>query len=130
MLVVDASCLYRVLADGKKAHALQARLAVDEDLVAPHVIDIEVASVIRKEHLLGRLDATAAGQAIEDLQDWPAERYGHQPLLERIWQLRYTVRGWDAAYVALAESLGATLLTLDKRLSLASGPRCAIELVE
>jgi predicted nucleic acid-binding protein len=90
---------------------------------------VEVASVIRRDHLLGRLDATAAAQAIEDLRDWPGERFGQQPLLERIWELRATLRAWDAAYVALVEALGATLITPDGRLAAAPGPRCRIDIV-
>lgn len=129
MLVVDASCLYLTLANAPGAGPVRLALARDEDYAAPHVIDIEVASVIRRDFLLGRLDETAGTQAIQDLRDWPGERYSHDVLLERIWQLRATVRGWDAAYVALAEALGATLLTTDGRLSRATGPRCRIELV-
>jgi predicted nucleic acid-binding protein len=129
MLVVDASCLYEVVADGTVAEGVRQHLAVDPDHAAPHVIDVEVASVIRRDNLLGRLDATAAAQAIEDLRDWPGERFGQQPLLERIWELRATVRAWDAAYVALAEALGATLITLDGRLAAAPGPRCRIDIV-
>lgn len=129
MLVVDASCLYEVVADGAAAEAVRRRLAADPDHAAPHIADIEVVSVIRRDHLRGRLDETAAAQAVEDLRDWPGERFGHQPLLDRLWELRATVRGWDAAYVALAEALGATLVTLDARLASASGPRCDIDVV-
>lgn len=129
MLVVDASCLYEVVADGTGAEAVRRRLAADADHAAPHIVDIEVVSVIRRDHLQGRLDDTAAAQAVEDLRDWPGERFGHQPLLDRLWELRATIRGWDAAYVALAEALGATLVTLDARLAAASGPRCRIDVV-
>ena len=64
-----------------------------------------------------------------DLGDWPGERFGHRALLERAWELRATVRSWDALYVALAEALDATLLTLDERLARATGPTCAIDAV-
>lgn len=130
MLVVDASCLYEVVADGRSAERVRRRLAADPDHAAPHIIDIEVLSVIRRHQQLGRLDGTAAAQAVEDLMDWPGERFGHQPLLPRVWALRTTVRAWDAAYVALAEALGANLLTLDARLAVASGPRCSIQVVD
>lgn len=129
MLVVDASCLYEIVADGVSAEAVRRLLAADPDHAAPHVVDVEVASVIRRDHHLGRLDDTAAAQAVQDLRDWPGERFGHQPLLGRLWELRATVRAWDAAYVALAEALGATLLTLDARLASAPGPRCRIDVV-
>lgn len=129
MLVVDASCLYEVVADGRFAEGVRLRLAADPDHSAPHIVDIEVVSVIRRDHHLGRLDDTAACQAVEDLREWPGERFGHQPLLDRVWTLRRTVRGWDAAYVALAEALGATLLTLDARLAAAPGLRCRFDVV-
>jgi predicted nucleic acid-binding protein len=129
MLVVDASCLYQVVADAARADELRARLASDEDHAAPAVIDVEVVSVIRRDHLLGRLDATSARQAVEDLRDWPGERFGHRPLLDRVWDLRGSVRPWDAFYVALAEVLEGTLVTSDARLAAAAGPRCAIEVL-
>jgi predicted nucleic acid-binding protein len=127
LLVVDASCLFEVVADTPRAGAIAARLAADVDHAAPHVIDVEVMGVIRAQYLRGRLDNTAAGQAVADLRDWPGERFGHQWLLERAWQLRNSVRGWDAFYVALAEAFDATLLTLDARLARAEGPTCRIE---
>lgn len=129
MLVVDASCLFEVLAATEHAEPIRQRLALDEDHVAPHVVDVEVFSMIRRERLLGRLDATAARQAVRDLEAWPGERFGHRLLLARAWRLRDSVRGWDAMYVALAEALGATLLTSDARLAAASGPECEIELM-
>ncbi len=129
MLVVDASCLYEVVADGVEAEAVRARLLQDDEQAAPHLVDAEVLSLIRRDHLRGQLDQTAAHQAVEDLNLWPGLRYGHQPLLERAWALRDSVRGWDALYVALAEALEGSLLTRDGRLARADGPRCPIEVV-
>lgn len=129
MLVVDASCLFEVVADTPRAAVIAARLAADDDQVAPHVIDVEVMGVVRSQHLRGHLDGTAAAQAIEDLRDWPGERHSHRWLLDRAWELRDSVRGWDAFYVALAEGFDATLITLDTRLARAHGPRCRIEVV-
>lgn len=127
MLVVDASCLCEVLTGGPSAEAIRQRLAMDYDLAAPHIVDVEVFGFLRREHLLGRLDRTAAEQSVDNLAAWPGERFGHRPLLGRAWQLRDTVRGWDAMYVALAEALDAVLLTTDLRLAAASGPTCRIE---
>ena len=129
MLVVDASCLYLVVIDGIGSEAIRDRLAMDPDHAAPHVIDAEVLGAIRRDHMLGRIDATAASQAVDDLSGWPAERFGHRTLIERAWEIRDNVRTWDALYVALAEALDATLLTLDRRLGRADGPRCAIEVL-
>lgn len=129
VLVVDASVLAEVVVGGPGARALGEWMRKDADLVSPHVIDVEVFGVIRKEHLGGRLDRTEARQAVEDLEAWPGERYPHRFLLTRAWQLRDTVRGWDAMYVALAEAFGAPLLTTDARLAAAPGPTCEIRLV-
>ena len=129
MLIVDASCLYEVVADSARAGDVRARLAADPDHAAPSVVDVEVVSVIRRHYRSGRLDATAAAQAVEDLQDWPGERYGHRQLLGRVWELKGSIRSWDAFYVALAEVLGGTLITADARLARAPGPRCTIDVV-
>lgn len=129
MLVVDASCLYEIVADSLAAEPIRRRLAAEPDQAAPHVVDAEVLCVIRRHHLAGMLDATAAAQAVDDLRAWPGERYGHRPLLARAWELRSTVRASDALYVALAEALGATLLITDHRLASAPGPQCAIEVL-
>jgi predicted nucleic acid-binding protein len=129
MIVIDASVLFEVVADTPGAEPIRERLATDPDHAAPHLIDVEVSGVIRREWLRGALDATAAAQAVADLRDWPGDRYGHRPLLERAWELRDTIRGWDAVYVALAEALDAPLLTTDGRLATASGPSCTIEVL-
>ncbi|MGD9791952.1 MAG: type II toxin-antitoxin system VapC family toxin [Acidimicrobiia bacterium] len=129
MRVVDASCLFEVKADTSAAEAIRQRLLHDTDHAAPHVIDAEVLGVIRAHQLRGLLDETAASQAVGDLRDWPGDRYSHRPFLARAWELRGTVRSWDAFYVALAEAFDATLLTLDSRLATAAGPRCSIEVI-
>jgi predicted nucleic acid-binding protein len=129
MLIVDASCLYEVVADATEAEPVRERLAADTDHAAPHLIDAEVLGIVRRDSMLGRLDATAALQAIEDLRDWPGERFGHRSLLERAWELRRNVRAWDALYVALAEALDATLITLDQRLGRVKGLACSVEVL-
>jgi predicted nucleic acid-binding protein len=129
MLVVDAGCLFEVVAGTSRAEEIARHLAADDDQFAPHLIDVEVFGVIREQHELGRLDDTAARLAVEDLRDWPGERVGHRPLLDRAWELRNSVRGSDAMYVALAEAMGAALLTTDHRLGGAHGPTCRILVV-
>jgi predicted nucleic acid-binding protein len=129
MLVVDASCLFEVVADTPRAGEIAARLAADADQMAPQVIDVEVLGVIRAHYLRGHLDGTAAGQAVADLRDWPADRIGNRWLLDRAWELRDSVRGWDAFYIAVAEAFEAPLLTLDARLARAHGIRCHIEVL-
>ena len=130
MLVVDASALFEVVADTSGSETLRTLLANDPDQAAPHLVDAEVLSMIQTQHRIGVLDPTAASQAVEDLRMWPGERWSHRPLLDRAWELRHNVRGYDALYVALAEALDATLLTLDGRLGRAKGIRCRVEVPE
>lgn len=129
MLVVDASCLVEVVIDSPRSEHIRERMAADPDQAAPHVVDIEVFSVIRRFRMLGRIDETAARQAVDDLRLWPGERYGHRLLLERAWELRDSVRGWDAMYLALGEALGATVLTIDQRLGRLTGIDCPVEVL-
>ena len=126
MQVVDASCLVELVTDGEAAPRVRAALNPEDLFAAPHVVEVEVLGVVRRDHQRGLLDRTESRIAIERLQAWPGERFGHTLLLPRAWELRDTIRGWDAMYVALAEALDGTLFTLDRRLAAASGPRCRI----
>jgi predicted nucleic acid-binding protein len=110
-------------ADGARA---RSRLR-GERLTAPELLDLEVVSVIRKALLSGALTRRRAGSALVDLVDLNLERVSHRPMLMRMWELHQNLTPYDAAYVALAEAIDATLLTADRRLSLAPGPRCTIE---
>lgn len=124
MIVVDASVIATALLDdfttGDRARAAVAA----HDLAAPHLLDCEVASVLGRARLRGDVSADRVRQALGDLIDLPVMRVPHTPLLERMWELLPTVTSYDAAYVALAEALGAPLLTADRRLAGASGPTC------
>jgi predicted nucleic acid-binding protein len=127
VIVIDASILVPALADdGSDGRRCRARLA-GEQLVAPGLIDLEVCSVVRKLALRGDLTSRRAGAAVRDLGILPLRRADHQPLLERIWQLRGNLTPCDSAYVALAEALSATLVTGDARLAAAPGVSCSIE---
>ena len=128
MIVVDASVLAPALADDA-ADGDEARERLrGQRLAAPELVDLEVASVLRRASREGRLDERRARQALEDLAAIPLVRASHRPLLERIWELRENLTAYDAAYVALAETLEVALLTADERLRRAPGPRCEIEL--
>jgi len=129
VLVVDASVLAPALADdGPDGDTARARLA-GQSLVAPELIDLEAASVIRRQMLGGHLDARRARLALTDLVELPLRRAPHRALLARCWELRENVTIYDAAYVALAEILDVALLTADARLAGAPGPRCRFELL-
>jgi predicted nucleic acid-binding protein len=126
MLIVDASTLFEVVASTPRAESIRAVLAADPDHAAPHLVDAEVMSVIQRQYRRGALDATAAGQAVDDLCSWPGERWPHAVFAPRVWELRNSVRSYDAYYVALAEVLDAQLVTCDDRLARAIGPTCEI----
>lgn len=129
MLVVDASVLAPALADdASDGDAARARLR-GEALVAPELIDLEVASVLRRQLLAGDLDARRAELALTDLVDLPVRRVPHRRLLTRCWALRQNLTVYHAAYVALAELLDLVLVTADARLSKAPGLRCEVEVL-
>ncbi|MDP9239362.1 MAG: type II toxin-antitoxin system VapC family toxin [Actinomycetota bacterium] len=130
MLVVDASVLVVALADnGVDGDAARARLR-GEELAAPELLDLEVTSVLRKQHSAGLLDDRRALLALTDLRAVPIHRAPDLPLLSRCWELRENLTIYDAAYVALAELLRADLLTADGRLAAAPGPRCGFEVLQ
>ena len=129
MLVVDASVLVVALADdGTDGDTARARLR-GEDLAAPELVDLEVASVLRRHTKNGLIDVARADLALVDLGAMPLRRAPHQPLLTRAWELRENLTIYDAAYVSLAEALHVSLLTADRRLARAPGPRCHIEVL-
>ena len=100
-----------------------------QTLHAPHLLDVEVAQVIRRYAANGEIDSARGRLALADLTDMPLRRYPHDFLLPRIWDLRKNLTAYDAAYVALAELLNAPLLTRDRRLAAACSPRLQIESV-
>jgi predicted nucleic acid-binding protein len=129
VLVVDASVLAVALADdGPDGDAARTRLR-GETLAAPELVDLEVASVLRRQNRVGLVDNRRADLALTDLAALPMQRAAHLALLPRCWELRGNLTAYDAAYVALAEVLDAPLLTGDRRLARASGPTCTIELL-
>lgn len=129
MIVVDASALIEVLLRTPAARALEDRLfAPEQTLHAPHLIDIEIAQVIRRYERGGEIDAERGRAALADLADMPLRRYPHDLLLPRMWELRHVLSAYDAAYIALAEALDAPVLTRDRRLAAAAGHHGQVEL--
>lgn len=129
MIVVGAGVLVTALADdGLDGDRARERLR-GERLVAPHLIDLEVASAWRRLGFAAALDDRRASLAFEDLRALPIDRVPHRRLIDRCWQLRNNLTLYDAAYVALAESIETVLLTADGRLARSPGPRCEIELL-
>jgi predicted nucleic acid-binding protein len=129
VIVVDASAILEVLLGTRDGARVAERLFTPgETLHAPHLLDLEVAQVLRRYALAGELDAPRGLAALEDLADLPLTRYPHDLLLPRIWELRRNLTAYDAAYVALAEVLAAPLVTRDAALA-SRVHRARVELV-
>ena len=122
MIVVEASALLEALLQTPAAIAVEERL-FDEGLPlhAPHLIDVEVAQVLRRSAATGQIEPTRCRDAVDALQDFPLRRYPHDVLLRRVWELRHNLTAYDAVYVALAEVLDARLPIRDRRFAAAAG---------
>ena len=129
MIVIDANVLVVALADdGPDGDRVRVRMR-GEHLAAPELIDLEVLSVLRRSERAGALNARRAALAVLDLRELPLDRVPHLPLVRRCWELLGNVTAYDAAYVALAETLGVPLLTADRRLAAAPGLSCVVEVL-
>ena len=130
MIVIDASAVIELLLETETGERIKKRISRPaESLHAPHLIDLEVAQVLRRFEMVNAMTLARANEALKDMQDIALLRYSHDILLERIWQLRNNLTAYDAAYVALAEALDAPLLTCDRKLAAAPGHRARVEVV-
>jgi predicted nucleic acid-binding protein len=128
LIVVDASAVVELLLRTNTGKRVEDRLfSRGESLHAPHLLDVEVAQALRRFALDTELSPERGAQALEDLIDLPVHRYPHDFLLERIWELRRNLTAYDAAYVALAETLIAPVVTCDGALASAPGHAARIE---
>lgn len=125
MIVLDASAALSGLLNAGPARELLA----GEQLHAPHLVDSEVASGLRRHVASLRIAADDGWAALDAWRRLGLTRYAMRGLLERVWELRENLSAYDAGYVALAESLGCSLVTADARISRAPGVRCAITVV-
>lgn len=114
VVVTDASALVEYLLDPARAHVARA---VIEDaasvLCAPALCDVEIVAALRRACLHAAMDTKRALEVLADYVDLPLTRYAHEPLLARAFELRENFSAYDATYAALAEHLGAELLTAD-----------------
>ena len=122
MIVLDASAVVDWLLQTAAGQRIEKRIyARNQSLHAPHLLDLEVSQVLRRLTREGVVSAGRADEALDDLLDLRISRYPHFVLLPRVWELRHHFSAYDAAYIALAEKLGAVLITRDAKL--ASAPR-------
>lgn len=130
MIVVDASAILELLLQTDDAGRIEARLfGHDETWHAPHVIDLEIAQVLRRSVATRQLEPDRGREVVDDLAELPLTRYPHAVLLPRIWELRHKATAYDAAYLALAEALAVPLVTRDRRLAGSVGHGAIVELL-
>ena len=130
MIVLDASAVVELLLNTAAGRRVADRVRDPAVGVhVPHLADIEVTQALRRYASAGDLAPDAAESALRDLRELDLERHAHEPLLTRVWELRRNLSAYDAVYVALAEVLGAPLLTCDRRLARAPGVIARVEVI-
>lgn len=130
MIVLDASAAVDWLLRTPAGQFIEKRIySRSETLHAPQLLDLEVTQVLRRLAAQGLISTHRADEAVSDLLDLRIARYPHLVLLPRVWQLRHNFSAYDAAYIVLAEKLGAALVTRDARLASAPGHSAAVELL-
>lgn len=130
MIVLDASAVLELVLRTPAGDRVADRIEPpDETLHAPHLLDLEVAQVLRRYEAGRTLSPERAREALADFGDLEVTRYPHEIFLPRIWELRKNVTAYDAAYLALAEALRAPLLTADQRLASMPGHTARVEVL-
>ena len=127
-VVVDASTVVAALLDNGPDGRWAEQVLTAGHLAAPHLLPVEVASIVRRAAASRRISPDAAALAHADLQSLRVELFPYWPFADRIWEMRSNLTCYDAWYVALAEYLDCPLVTLDGRLATAPGLKCAIQL--
>ena len=128
--VVDASAFLDYLLRSPRMEEVESTLASAEiEVHVPALCDVEVVAALRREMRAQKMEAARALQALRSYVDYPLTKYGHGPLLARALFLRANFTAYDAMYVALAELLGAALLTTDRRLARAARRHTSLEVL-
>jgi predicted nucleic acid-binding protein len=125
-IVCDSSAVVAVLLDGGPDGQWAAQMTRGADLFAPTLLQFECANIIRRQELAANISADQAAQAHADMLELAIDLWPYDVLAGRAWELRANLSSYDAAYVALAELLGATLVTLDRRIGSAPGVMCGV----
>lgn len=130
MIVLDASAAIEWLFQSPAGNKIDRKIfSTSQTLHVPHLLDVEVAQVVRRFVRDRVITAQRGEEALEDLSDMPLRRYAHDFLIPRVWELRATLTAYDAVYVALAEVLDVPLLTCDRRIASAAGHSAKVEVV-
>lgn len=130
MIVLDASAAIEWLLRTQTGIKIDKRIFSPQvPLHAPHLLDVEVAQVLRRYVRDRAITAQRGEEALEDLGDLPLNRYPHDFLIPRVWELRATLTAYDAVYVALAELLDAPLLTCDGRIASSPGHHAKVDVI-
>ncbi len=124
-LVVDASVVVAALMDGGPTGSWAESVLASDQLAAPHLMPAEAANILRRAALAGDISSDSAALAHADLLRLRAALFAYEPFADRVWELRRHVTAYDGWYVALAESLGAAVATLDRRLARVPQTRCS-----
>lgn len=127
MIVVDTSAVLSVMVGRPRALRLIDRIGTDGDLHAPHLLDVEFQHGLRRLFISGAISEDRAADARVDFADLTIVRYPHVSLADRMWELRHNVTAYDAAFIALAETLEVPLVTCDGRLARAPGHAATVE---
>lgn len=126
VVVCDASAVVAMLVDDGSEGSWSAEAMSGVDLAAPALMLFEAADVLRRHEAAALISNDQAAQAHADLLDLTVELWPYDLLATRAWELRANLSSYDASYVALAETVGATVITLDRRMARAPGPRCVV----
>lgn len=135
MIVLDASAAVDVFLNLGEAARIRERIRSEDSgdsggIHVPHIFELEVLSTLRRLVFSSDISESEASRAINALSEMKLARYPHTPFIERIWELRENITAYDAAYIALSETLDAPLVTTDGRLARAPGHHARIEFFE
>lgn len=129
MIAVDTSAALSALFPDPPG-GLAERLGGADELVAPHLIDVEFLHVLRRWVHRSVLSADRASEIRREFAELAITRYEHETLADAIWDLRDNLTAYDAAFVALAETLSVPLITCDSSLARAPGVTGPVEVFE
>jgi len=129
VIVVDASVVVdAITGSDRHAERIRDRLEQEDELAAPHLLDLEVLQALRRLVHRGELTAERGTAGVQDLAELALSRFAHEPFIDRIWELREMLSGCDAAYLALAEAIAIPLVTCDAALASVAGESVEVEL--